>query len=162
MSSALQSCEKKISEPTQTKQSKDLGEDWLKNIFKCKSSKGFCYDVDKENKICTKRFMNFLIDSNEIYGASNLTDEEFPAAEKKYKEKWSKIYPLYSDEMWLFGRGNDDADNIKQVKINKISPLKYSVFIDFGDGIKSKNIVTLVRENNTFKIDYCETKIITE
>lgn len=64
--------------------------------------------------------------------------------------------------MWLFGRGNDDVENIKQVKINKISPLKYSVFIDFGDGIKSKNIVTLVRENNTFKIDYCETKIITE
>lgn len=90
MSSELQSCEKKIIEPTQTKQTKDLAVEWLKNIFKCKSSKGFCYDVDKENKICTKRFMNFLIDSNEIYGASNLTDEEFPAAEKNIKKNGVK------------------------------------------------------------------------
>lgn len=164
----LQSCENKkiehqnpqVEKKHESKQNKDLAEEWLKSIFKCKNSVGFCYYVDKEDKICTARFKHFLIDSNEIYGASNLTEEEFPEAEKKYKEKWKKIYPLNSNEMWLFGRGNDDAENIKNLEIRKISNLKYDVFIDYGEDVKTQNEVTLISENNTFKIDYCKTKYL--
>ena len=118
---------------------KDDAEKWLEDIFKCKNSNGFCYSIDKEEKICTKRFMNFLIDSNEIYGPTNFSDEELTDAEIKYKKKWSKIYPLYTEEMWLFGRGQNDIENIRNVEISKVSPLKYTVFINYNGNIKTIN-----------------------
>lgn len=139
---------------------KDDAEKWLEDIFKCKNSNSLCYSIDKEEKICTKRFMDFLIDSNEIYGPTNLTDQEFTDAEIKYKKKWSKIYPLYTEEMWLFGRGQDDIENIKKVEITKISPLKYTVFIDYDGDIKTTNEVTLISTKNGYKIDYCKTKFL--
>ncbi len=137
--------------------------EWIKNIFKCKNSNKICFHLEKEKEVCTEEFYKFMIDSEELYGASNLTQEEFPNALKKYKTKWSKIYKLRNEETgepWLFGRGQDDMENIQEVKINKISDLKYSVDIDFGDNIKTKNVITLVRNSEKYKIDYCETKFV--
>ena len=140
----------------------DPAEIWLEKIFQCAdSSTGkYCYYLDKEEALCTKRFWDFLKDANEIYGPSNLTDEELPKAEAAYKAKWKKIYPLYTEETWLFGRGNDDALDIKDVKIDKITESKFIVFIDYGDNIRTKNEVQLVNEQGSYKIDYCKTTFL--
>ncbi|WP_223585252.1 hypothetical protein [Sphingobacterium sp. GVS05A] len=135
---------------------------WLERIFHCNDDKSgkYCYYLDKEEALCTARFMEFLADANEIYGPSNLTDAELPEAEARYKAKWGKIYPLYTQEMWLFGRGNDDALAINTVEIKKLSTDKYSVFIDYGNNIKTQNEVQLVLENSNYKIDYCKTSFV--
>jgi len=140
----------------------DSAQRWLESIFRCTdpSSGKYCYYLDKEEALCTKRFWDFLKDANEIYGPSNLTDEELPKAEAAYKAKWKKIYPLYTEETWLFGRGNDDALDIKDVKIDKITESKFIVFIDYGDNIRTKNEAQLVNEQGSYKIDYCKTTFL--
>lgn len=137
-------------------------EAWLKGIFQCAGSASgrYCYYLDKEDALCTKRFQAFLKDANEIYGPSNLTDEELPKAEAAYKAKWEKIYPLYTEETWLFGRGNDDALDIKDVKIDKVTESQFIVFIDYGNDIRTKNEVQLVNEQGSYKIDYCKTTFL--
>ncbi|QIH33755.1 hypothetical protein [Sphingobacterium sp. DR205] len=142
-----------------SKTAADPAKEWLKTIFRCEDGKSgkYCYYLDKEEIICTARFTEFLQDANEIYGPSNLTDAELPEAEARYKAKWKNIYPLYTQEMWLFGRGNDDALRINSVLIKKLDTNKYSIFIDFGDNIKTQNEVQLVIEENNYKIDYCKT-----
>ncbi|WP_293945587.1 MULTISPECIES: hypothetical protein [unclassified Sphingobacterium] len=140
----------------------DPAKEWLETIFHCEGRKPgkYCYYLDKEETICTARFMEFLHDTNEIYGPSNLTDAELPIAEARYKTKWEKIYPLYTQETWLFGRGNDDALRINSVLIKKLGTNKYSVFIDYSDDIKTQNEVQLVVEKNNYKIDYCKTTFV--
>ena len=139
---------------------KDTAEEWLKEIFKTKESDRYFPDYNVEEKLCTKRFQEFIAESGELYGPSNLTDAEYPAVEKKYIAKWSGIYPIEEREMWLFGRGNGDIGELKQLKINKIKEGIYDVFIDYGNGIKTQNEVTLVSENGAYKIDYCKTKFL--
>lgn len=140
----------------------DSAQRWLESIFQCTdpSSGKYCYYLDKEEALCTKQFWKFLQDANEIYGPSNLTDAEFPKAEAAYKTKWGKIYPLYTEETWLFGRGNDDALAINDVKIEKISDNKFSVLIDYGNDIRTKNELQLLREQGSYKIDYCKTTFL--
>jgi len=137
----------------------DPAKEWLETIFRCEERKPgkYCYYLDKEETICTARFMEFLQDANKIYGPSNLTDAELPEAEARYKAKWKNVYPLNTQEMWLFGRGNDDALTINAILIKKLSTNKYSIFIDYGDDIKTQNEVQLVVEKNNYKIDYCKT-----
>lgn len=133
---------------------------WLQDLFKCRNGNQFCFYLEKEEEVCTKRFYEFMIDSEEIYGASALSEEEMPAAKKKYEKKWSGIYPLRKDmEPWLFGRGQDDMENIKSVKIEQIAPLKFRVFVDY-DSYKTLNEVTLHQSNESFLIDYCTTEYI--
>lgn len=139
---------------------KDHAEVWLKNIFKTKRSNQYFPEYNVEEKLCTKRFQEFIAESGEIYGPSNLTDLEYSGAEKRYKDKWSKIYPIEEREMWLFGRGNGDIGELKQLKISHITEGLYHVFIDYGDGIKTQNEVTLVTENGNYKIDYCKTEFL--
>lgn len=140
----------------------DTAKSWLEGIFQCEgSSTGkYCYYLDKEDALCTPRFRAFLQDANEIYGPSNLSDEELPKAEAAYKAKWSKIYPLYTQETWLFGRGNDDALDIQDVKIEKVSDSKFIVFVDYGHDVKTKNEVQLVHNEGSYKIDYCKTTFL--
>lgn len=141
--------------------SKDPAKEWLKNLFKCRNGNKFCFYLETEEQATTKRFYEFMIDSEEIYGATNLSDEEMPLAKKKYQEKWSQIYPLRKDmEPWLFGRGQDDMENIKNVKIEKISDLKYRVFVDYGNQYQTLNEVTLVKNKNSYLIDYCATEFL--
>lgn len=133
---------------------------WLQDLFKCRNGNQFCFYLEKEEEVCTKRFYEFMIDSEEIYGASALSEEEMPAAKKKYEKKWSGIYPLRKDmEPWLFGRAQDDMENIKSVKIEQIAPLKFRVFVDY-DSYKTLNEVTLLQSNDSFLIDYCTTEYI--
>lgn len=140
----------------------DPAQAWLESIFRCadNTTGKYCYDVDQEETICTPRFMEFVQESNTIYGPSNLTDDEFPEAEARYKAKWKNVYPLYTQEMWLFGRGNDDALNIRDVMVKKLSTNKYSIFIDWGDAVKTQNVVTLVPDKKFYKIDYCSTRFV--
>lgn len=135
----------------------DKGEVWLRNIFKTKTSDKFFPDYNVEERLCSKRYQEFIADAAEIYGPSNLTDAEFPQAEKKFKEKWSAIYPIEEREMWLFGRGNGDITELKELKIAKIKDSLYRVFIDYGDGYVTDNELRLVLENGDYKIDYCKT-----
>lgn len=166
---ALLSCDNKTKKSQEKNESEnitqktDKAEDWLKNIFKCENRNGYCFYLDREKQICTKRFYEFMLDSEELFGASNLTETEYPNALSKYQKKWSKIYPLRnkkSGSAWLFGRGQDDKENIQDVKISKISNLKYSVFVDYGEGLKTQNEVILIIENNEYKIDFCNTEFI--
>jgi hypothetical protein len=140
----------------------DAAKTWIENIFKCKSEDHkYCFYLDNEEELCTKRFYDFMVDSEELYGASNLTEEELPAALTRYKQKWSNIYNLRKDEAtWLFGRGQDDMENIQTIQINKVADLKYGVDVDYGEGIKTKNVITLVKEGDSYKIDYCETEFV--
>lgn len=140
-----------------TIQQTDDEEKWLKSIFKTKNSIKYFPDYNVEEKLCTKRFYEFIMDSGELYGPSNLTDEEYPNAEKEYKAKWSTIYPIEEREMWLFGRGNGDIGELKQLEISKLKDKVYRIFIDYGNGTKTENEVTVVSENGSFKIDYCKT-----
>ncbi|TDQ79718.1 hypothetical protein [Sphingobacterium yanglingense] len=151
---------KDVQKENTTDQSHDQGEEWLKNIFKTKSSDKYFPDYNVEEKLCTKRFQEFIADSGELYGPSNLTDEEYPAVEKKYKEKWGKIYPIEEREMWLFGRGNGDIGELQQLTVSKLKDGLYRVFIDYGHGIKTENEVTLMQENGSYKIDYCKTEFL--
>ncbi len=147
---------KNVSESEQ----KDAAEEWLKNIFKTKDSDQFFPEYNVEEKLCTKRFHEFISESGELYGPSNLTDAEFPVAEKEYKAKWSKIYPIEEREMWLFGRGNGDIGELKELKISKNKQGIYDVFIDYGNGVKTQNEVVVVFENGNYKIDYCKTQFL--
>ncbi len=136
----------------------DSDELWLKNIFQCENNSGFCFYLAKEKQFCTPRFYDFMTDSEELFGTSNLTEAEYPKTLEKYQEKWGKTYPLRKDtEPFLFGRGNDDMENIKKVKITKISTLNYLVFVDFGEDIKTESKVKLIEKDKDFEIDYCET-----
>lgn len=138
----------------------DDAEEWLKSIFKTKDSDKYFPDYNVEERLCTKRFYAFILDSGELYGPSNMTDEEYPIMEKKYKEKWSNIYPIEEREMWLFGRGNGDIGELKKLAVSKLKDNVYRVFIDYGNNIKTENEVTVVKENVNFKIDYCKTKFL--
>lgn len=140
---------------------KDPAKEWLASLFKCKNENKFCFYMETEEKATTKRFYNFMIDSEQIYGASNLSEEEIPLAKKKYEQKWSNIYPLRKDiEPWLFGRGQDDMENIKNVKIEKIANLKYRIFVEYDDSYQTFNEVTLLENNNSYLIDYCATEFL--
>ncbi|WP_237249555.1 hypothetical protein [Sphingobacterium faecale] len=138
----------------------DEGQEWLKNIFKTKTSDKYFPAYNVEEILCTKQFQEFITESGELYGPSNLTEEEYPAAEKRYKDKWSKIYPIEEREMWLFGRGNGDMGELKKLDIAKLKDNVYRVSIDYGEGIKTQNEVTLVLENGGYKIDYCKTEFV--
>ncbi len=168
----MQSCKNNSSESNQILKNEEIkenilknenAEEWLKNIFKCKNESRYCFYIEYEKQLCTQRFYDFMIDSEEIYGASNLTGDDYLNALKEYKKKWKSIYPLRNEiygQTWLFGRGNDDTEKIEKVEITKISDLKYSVFIDYGDNIKTQSEVLLVLENDKYKIDYCVTEFI--
>lgn len=54
-------------------------------IFECKNSQSK-YCLPNETQVCTKRFYNFMIDSEEIFRASVLTESEHPKAVLKYKK----------------------------------------------------------------------------
>lgn len=139
----------------------DPAKEWLENLFKCTNGNKFCFYLETEEKATTKRFYEFMIDSEEIYGATNLSEQEMPLAKKKYQEKWAKIYTLRKDmEPWLFGRAQDDMEHIKNVKIEKIADLKYRVFADFDDSYRTLNEVTLVKNKNSYLIDYCKTEFL--
>lgn len=142
-------------------QSTDPAKAWLESLFKCRNGNKFCFYMETEENATTERFYEFMIESEQIYGATNLSEEEIPLAKKKYKQKWSEIYSLRKEmEPWLFGRGQDDMENIKKIKIDKIADLKYQVFVDYDDKYQTLNQVTLVKRNNSYLIDYCDTEFI--
>lgn len=139
----------------------DPAKEWLESLFKCTNGNKFCFYLETEEKATTKRFYEFMIDSEEIYGATNLSEEEMPLAKKKYQKKWAKIYTLRTNmEPWLFGRAQDDMENIKNVKIEKIGDLKYRVFVYFDDSYRTLNEVTVVKNKNSYLIDYCKTEFM--
>lgn len=146
---------------TEKSMKQDPAKEWLESLFKCTNGNKFCFYLGTEEKATTKRFYEFMIESEEIYGATNLSEEEMPLAKKKYQEKWSRIYTLRKDmEPWLFGRTQDDMEHIKNVKIEKITELQYRVFVDFDDSYQTINEVTLVKNKNSYLIDYCKTEFL--
>ena len=139
----------------------DPAKKWLEDLFKCTNGNKFCFYMETEERATTKRFYQFMVDSEEIYGASALSEDEMPLAKKKYKEKWAEIYNLRKDmEPWLFGRAQDDMENIKDVTIKKIADLKYRVFVDYGESYQTLNEVTLIKNKNSYLIDYCDTEYL--
>ncbi|MDM1293312.1 hypothetical protein HX021_03270 [Sphingobacterium sp. N143] len=152
----------KTHDPIQPVAKHDPAKEWLVQIFDCEhgTQEKYCYNLAQEDTLCTARFKEFLHDSNEIYGPTNLTEAELVEAESRYKAKWAKIYSLYTQEMWLFGRGNDDPLHVNSIEVKELSDNRYTLTIDFADHIKTMNEVQLVQENNAYRIDYCKTTFI--
>ena len=64
----------------------DPAKEWLETLFKCANGNKFCFYLETEEKETTKRFYQFMIDSEKIFGANNLTEEDLPLAKKKYEQ----------------------------------------------------------------------------
>ena len=137
------------------------GEVWLKSIFECDNGNGYCFPDEK--KVLTERYYEFFIESLAIYEYPDYeTENEQIAAEKAYKNKWKDIYPL-GEEVWApFGRGNGigAGEKVENVSISRISDLKYTVLIDYGEGSVFSNDVVLIRSGDAFLIDYLKTDLI--
>ena len=135
----------------------DNGSDWLNHIFTCANNENeFCFPI--ENDVCSKRFLEYMSEKGSIYGPSNYTNEERKIAETKYKAKWKNTYKILEDDMWLFGRGNGDVEGypLKSVKIKEINDLEFEVEIDYDGAIKTKNFIKLVKNEDSYLIDFCE------
>lgn len=135
----------------------DAGLEWLKGIFKCDNSSGFC--LPDEEKVTTKRFWEFVVASNEInanpYGWE---DEELQDAERKYQEEWEEVYPLYQEEIWPFGRGNGGVPDLENVEVSSLGNQQYQVDIQYHESYSTKNKVTLIPVKDGFLIDYIQTE----
>ncbi|HUH34567.1 MAG TPA: hypothetical protein VL022_01920 [Moheibacter sp.] len=131
------------------------GFDWLTLIFECEDPTQFCFP--NEYEVCTERFMEFLIEGNQIYGASPLSEKEKVTAKQLYQKKWNGIYPLQTEEVWPFGRGNGDVTHLNNVVIEKLGGLTYSVFVTYEPGYATQNTVKLVPNGDAFLIDFIET-----
>lgn len=131
------------------------GFDWLTLIFECEDPTQFCFP--NEYEVCTERFMEFLIEGNQIYGASPLSEKEKVTAKQLYQKKWNGIYPLQTEEVWPFGRGNGDVMHLNNVLIQQLGDLTYSVFVAYEPGYATQNTVKLVPNGDAFLIDFIET-----
>jgi len=146
---------------TVNKQQVSSGEAWLKNIFQCKHSNGYCLPYPKE--VLTERYLEFYQDQLSIFEYPDFaTEGDLIAAEHAYKSKWGDVYPLGKDVWAPFGMGNgmEAGDRLDRVSIRHISGFKYSVVIDYGAGLVFSNDVTLIALDDMFLIDYIETNLI--
>ena len=137
------------------------GEKWLKSIFQCKNGGDYCFP--NEEKVCTKRYYEYFVESLGIYEYPDFeTENEKIAAEKAFKNKWKDIYPQDAVVLAPFGRGNGAETGMKLKNVNIIphSDMKYTVVIDYGDDIKTTNEVTLLANGSNFLIDYMKSEFI--
>lgn len=143
------------------KQQISSGEKWLKSIFQCNNGIDYCFP--DEEKVFTERYYQYFIESLEIFEYPDFeTENEQIIAEKAYKKKWKDIYPLDVEVISPFGRGNGlvSGQKLKNVRITCISDQKYTIIIDYGEGIKTSTEVTLVPNGNSFLIDYMKSNFI--
>ncbi len=143
------------------KQQISSGEIWLKSIFQCNNGKDYCFP--DEEKVCTKRYYDFFVESLEIFEYPDFeTEDAQTAAENAYKKKWKDIYPMDVEVLSPFGRGNglESEQKLKNVSITSLSDTKYTVVIDYGDDIKTTSEVTLIANGNSFLIDYMKSEFI--
>ena len=142
-------------------QSIPSGGKWLKSIFQCGDGSNYCFP--NEEKVCTKRYYEYFVESLGIYEYPDFeTENERIAAEKAFKNKWKDIYPLETEVLSPFGRGNglEAGQKLNDVSIASISDTKYTVVIDYGDGIKTTTEVTLIANGKSFLIDYMKSEFI--
>ena len=137
------------------------GEEWLKSIFQCDNGNDYCFP--DEQKITTTRYYEFFVESLDIYEYPDFeTEAEQMNAEKAYKNKWGKTYPL-GNEVWApFGRGNgmEAGDKLENVTITHLSDLKFTALIDYGEENIFFNALLLIPSGDAFLIDYIETTFI--
>lgn len=137
------------------------GEEWLNTIFECSNGSGFC--LPDETKVFTEQYLKFYQESIEIYEYPEFeTEEKQMSAEIAFKNKWKNIYPLHRDIWSPFGRGNgmEAGYKLKNVTINHLFDLIFSVIIDYGDDDILLNTLKLVPSGDAFLIDYIETIFI--
>ncbi len=137
------------------------GEKWLRSIFQCQNENDYCFP--DEEKVCTERYYEFFIESLEIYEYPDFeSDAERIAAENAFKQKWEDIYPLGEVVLTPFGRGNgmETGQKLKNVAITSQSDGKYTVFIDYGDGIQTTSEVTLISSGNSFLVDFMKSDLV--
>lgn len=158
------SANKEVSTPAVVKETTDkqqvsASEAWLQNIFsQCKSGHGYCLPDDE--KIFTKRYMEFYQEQLEIFEYPDFaTEAELLAAKKAYKKKWKDIYPLGQDVWTPFGQGNGmmAGDTLEDVSITRMSDLQYNVLVEYRDGEVSSNDLILIPSDGAFLIDFIET-----
>lgn len=133
-------------------------EKWLHGIFECSNGSGFC--LPDETKVFTEQYLKFYQESLEIYEYPEFeTEERQISAEIALKNRWKNIYPLHRDIWPPFGRGNgmEAGYKLKNVTINHLFDLIFSVIIDYGDEDILLNTLKLVPSADTFLIDYIET-----
>ncbi len=157
------SCNKSSNKKEDTKSESEntSGEKWLKSIFQCDNGSDYCFP--DEEKICTKRYYEFFIESLAIFEYPDFeTEAARKAAEKAYKKKWKDTYPLDVEVLSPFGRGNglEAGQKLENVSITSLSDSKYTVIIDYGEGIKTTTGITLVPNGKSFLIDYMKSDYI--
>lgn len=134
------------------------GETWLNGIFQCPDGRGYCFP--DEEKVLTEQYYQFYNESLAMFEYPDFeTEQEQMNAEKAYKNKWEKTYPL-GNEVWApFGRGNGlgAGDMLQNVTITHLSDLKFTALIDYGEGNVFFNALLLVPSGDAFLIDYIET-----
>lgn len=137
------------------------GEKWLKSIFQCDNGSNYCFP--DEEKVCTKRYYEFFIESLSILEYPDFETEVAQiVAQKAYKNKWKDIYPLDVEVLSPFGRGNglESGQKLENVSITSLPDTKYTVIINYGEGIKTTTELTLVPNGNSFLIDYMKSDFI--
>ncbi len=138
-----------------------LGEKWLKSIFQCPNSNGYCFP--DEGKVFTEQYLEFYLEELEIFEYPYFeTEEEQAVAEKAYESKWKDTYPLGKPFWAPFGRGNGigTGDKLENVTITHLSDLIYTALIDYGGEAVFFNGLLLVPSGDAFLIDYIETALI--
>ncbi len=137
------------------------GEKWLKSIFHCDDGSNYCFP--NEEKVCTKHYYEYFVESLGIYEYPDFeTENDQIAAEKAFKNKWKDIYPQDAVVLSPFGRGNGVETGMKLKNVNIIphSDLKYTVVIDYSDEIKTTSEVTLIANGRSFLIYYMKSEYI--
>lgn len=140
-------------------QPSDKGREWLQRIFSCPDGEGHC--LPEEEKVLSNRFWQFVKASNTLYmQAYTRTKEAQEKAEAAYKAQWATTYPLYTEEIWPFGRGNGGERKLRQVEISPLGGENYRVTIDYASSYRTVNRVRLIQDKGHFLIDYIKTDVI--
>lgn len=136
----------------------DAGEKWLKSIFECQNGNGYC--LPEDSKVFTERYLEFHSESIGIFEYPDFeTDEELIAAENAFKNKWKDIYAVdkYIWSPFGYGNGMEAGDRLENVTITHISDLKYSVLVEYRNGMIFSNELLLIPSGEAFLIDYIAT-----
>lgn len=140
-----------IDEIGQNPEVDDMGLEWLKSIFNCSDSDGYCYPEDEES-VFNERFWNYMVAVNNIHMRGEYLEEGEREILQKAVDEGEKYYTYFDREYWPFDRGSDTTE-LMDVNIKSVGDLKYEVDISYSENFKTKSLVTLIQDNDSFLID---------
>ncbi len=91
-----------IDEIGQNPEVDDMGLEWLKSIFNCSDSDGYCYPEDEES-VFNERFWNYMVAVNNIHMRGEYLEEGEREILQKAVDEGEKYYTYFDREYWPFG-----------------------------------------------------------